>query len=198
MDLSATLSCLLRWRAASPIPGGLPIATSITEAEATTLRRLARGGRVIEFGAAMGYSTVVMALVAAHVTTVDPHTGIPGSLPALLHNLQAYGVRDRVTVVTATSQAFCRDACQSADADLVFIDGDHSYEAALHDLRCAASLLVAGGAIAIHDYARIGTVNRAVADWASDPPQVVDSMAVFSPTPATADLGLQMLSGYDP
>jgi predicted O-methyltransferase YrrM len=141
---------------------------------------------VIEFGAAMGYSTVVMALVATHVTTVDPHTGIPGSLPTLLRNLQAYGVRDRVTVVTATSQAFCRDTSQIADADLVFIDGDHSYEAALHDLRCAASLVVPGGAIAIHDYARIGTVNRAVADWTSTRPQVVDSMAVFSPAPALA------------
>lgn len=181
MDVPTVLSSLFCWRRVSLTPGGPPIPTSLTAAETATLQQLARGGEVIELGSAMGYSTVAMALVATHVTAVDPHSGIPGSRVAFLRNLQAYGVSARVTLVNSTSAAYCQGCDHTAAADLVFIDGDHSYPAALHDLRCASRLVRPSGAIAIHDYARIDSVRRAVGDWSSAVPRVVDSLAVFSP-----------------
>ena len=169
----------LTWRDAIPTGRtGPAIRTSITAAEARALRRLARDSVVVEIGSAYGYSTVVMALVARRVISIDPHTGLEDSEQVLRHNLAAFDVAKRVDVVVGTSQAYCARA-PASEADLVFIDGDHSYEATLHDLRCAAKLLRRGGTLAIHDYARLDEVRRAVDEaTGGDHPTIVDSLAV--------------------
>ena len=137
-------------------PGAGPaISTSVTEAEAATLARLAAGRQVLEVGSASGYSAVVMALGGAEaVTAVDPHTWIGGSYEAMLANLAAYGVADRVEIIREPSQTvlpwLAREQLQFG---LVFIDGDHSADAARHDLRWALELLEPGGVLAVHDYA---------------------------------------------
>ncbi|MGH7746573.1 MAG: class I SAM-dependent methyltransferase [Candidatus Dormibacteria bacterium] len=159
--------------------GGPRIRTSLTDLEGATLQRLAAGGDVVEFGAAYGYSTVVIAQVALSVISVDPHTALPGSRDILLRNLWQCGVLHRVTVVDTTSEAFCGRAYVGS-ADLVFIDGNHSTEATIRDLQCANRLLRGAGHIAIHDYTRLPTVRRAVDEWAGDGvPVIVDSTAIF-------------------
>jgi predicted O-methyltransferase YrrM len=133
---------------------------------------------VVEIGSAYGYSTVAMALVAKRVISVDPHTGLDDSEQVLRGNLHAFGVADRVDVVVETSQAFCARKPPTA-VDLVFIDGDHSVAATLHDLQCAAKMLRPGGTLAVHDYARLETVRQAV-DVATGGkrPRIVDSLGI--------------------
>jgi predicted O-methyltransferase YrrM len=159
-------------RPLAPLPGGPAIPTTITPAEAVALRELARRRRVIEFGAAYGFSTVTMALVAKHVTSVD----LGDDLPILMKNLIAYGVARRVTIIVGSSQVACQGGLGSAG--LVFIDADHSYAAALADLQCAASL--GAWTIALHDYARLPAVQRAADNWSpAGPSQLVDSLAIY-------------------
>lgn len=180
MDVRTSLASTLLWQGAVP-PGGRgpSIRTSITAVEVRALRRLAREAVVVEIGSAYGYSTVAMALVAKRVISVDPHTGLQGSLEELRHNLAEFGVADRVDVVVATSQAFCSRKPARA-VDLVFIDGDHSYEATLRDLQCAGRILRPGGAVAVHDYTRLESVRRAVEAARGDAtPEVVDSVAII-------------------
>src|SRR5262252_170036 len=142
----------LPWRDVAP-GDGPAISTSVTAAEAAELACLAEGRAVLEVGSAYGYSAVVMALAGARVTTVDPHTWIPGSLQAMQANLAAYGVSDRVEIIDEPSQAVLPWlAREGLSFGLVFVDGDHSAQAARHDIRWGLQLLEEGGTIAVHDY----------------------------------------------
>ena len=135
-------------------PGDGPaISTSVTAVEAAELARLAEGRAVLEVGSAFGYSSVVMALTGARVTAVDPHTWLPASHEVMTANLEAYGVADRVEIFRAVSQfVLPRLADEGARFGLVFIDGDHSAQAARHDIQWALQLLNPGGTLAVHDY----------------------------------------------
>jgi len=134
-------------------PGtGPAISTSVTGGEAAELSRLAAGKQVLEIGSAFGYSAVVMALAGADVTAVDPHAWIPGSYEAMLANLAAHGVTDKVEVIRESSfQALPWLGSEGTRYGLVFVDGDHSAEAVRHDVGWALKLLEPGGTLAVHD-----------------------------------------------
>ena len=138
---------ILPWRDRHVTDDGPAISTSLTAAEAECLRTLATGKRVLEIGAAYGYSTVLMALVAEHITSIDPHTNLD-SLAALRANLRAYGCQ--ATTLVGTSQQ--RLPALKGTFDLVFIDGDHSHEAVLHDVKATQRLRAKDGILACHDY----------------------------------------------
>jgi predicted O-methyltransferase YrrM len=143
----------LPWRDIAP-GDGPAISTSVQPVEAAALARLAGvAGDVLEIGSAYGYSTVVMALTGPRVTAVDPHTWIPGSLPAMEASLAAYGVASRVRILAETSASAMSDlAVAGTRFGLVFIDGDHSYEAVRDDADRALKVLRPGGVLACHDY----------------------------------------------
>lgn len=142
----------LSWRDVCP-GDGPGINTSLTAAESAELARLAEDRDVLEVGSANGYSAVVMALAGARVTAVDPHTWIPGSYEVMTANLAAYGVTDRVDIIREPSQSALPWLVREHRAfGLVFIDGDHSAEAARHDIRWGLQLLDPGGTLAVHDY----------------------------------------------
>ena len=156
------------------------IKAGISDLEAAELRCLARGAAVLEIGSAWGYSCVVMAKVARSVVSVDPHRDYD-SLATFLANLDAHGVRDKVTEIVASS----RDAlpelfAQGRRFDLVFVDGDHSAEQVAFDGLWSRHLLTPGGVIAFHDYSKelSGQVVQGLAGW---PPfdRLVDSLAVY-------------------
>lgn len=142
----------LPWRDVAPVPGPA-ISTSITSPEAARLAELAAGAhKVLEVGAAYGFSAVTMALAGADVVSVDPHNWL-GSYGPMTANLGAYGVAGRVEVRRERAQ----DALPALFAagqrfGLVFVDGDHSAAAVEHDLDWAKRLLAGGGVIAVHDY----------------------------------------------
>jgi SAM-dependent methyltransferase len=143
------------WRKVS-IGSGPAILTSVASEEAVELSRLARGASVLEVGSAHGYTATVMALAGARVTAIDPHGGrtwLGNTLKEMQANLEAYGVRDKVEIVPELSfTAMPRLARENRRYRLVFIDGDHAYDAVLVDLKNALDVLEPDGIIACHDY----------------------------------------------
>jgi predicted O-methyltransferase YrrM len=127
--------------------------TAITEDEAARLEELARGRRVLEIGSAYGYSAAVMALAGAvRVTAVDPHNAVP-SKGIMAESLEALNVADRVDMWCEYSgTALPRLAELKRKFGLIFVDGDHSVEAAARDAAMALPLLEPGGVLACHDY----------------------------------------------
>jgi len=83
---------------------------------------------------------------------------------------------------------------QPRSFDMVFIDGDHSYEGARYDIEHSLPLLRPGGILVLHDYdreSRLGPeyaegelalgVTRAV-DELGLPFRLVDTLAILQPT----------------
>jgi predicted O-methyltransferase YrrM len=73
--------------------------------------------------------------------------------------------------------------------DMIFIDGDHSYNAVVTDLRCWLPSLKPGGILAMHDM-DAPTVKQAfdevVGTNVLQPPQLVERLLICRPTPAAS------------
>lgn len=128
----------------------------LTAEEGTALAQAAAGRRVLEIGSYLGRSAICLAQTARQVTCVDPFDGRatnePGdTLVPFLENLTGYGLRDRVSVQVGTAAQILPDL-PSASFDLIFIDGDHDYNAVRADVAAALPLLAPGGVLAFHDY----------------------------------------------
>lgn len=150
-----------------PLPVEIP--TAVTEAEALELSKLAAGKRVLEMGAHLGFSTVVLARVAAELHSVDWHrgdlqAGEGDSLQAFRDNLRSHGVEDKVIVHVGRFEVVLPTLARES-FDLVFIDGHHSYESARRDIDLARPLLKSGGTIALHDYGRESQNGFREGDW---------------------------------
>ena len=197
---------LLEWRDVAPVPDRCPelkIWTSLTVNETATLRQLAKNKRVIEVGAAFGYSTVVLASVAVAVTSIDPHTTpvalgnfnfataedlgrySSGTLKTLIHNLLTAKLPD-VEIVCGLSQDVLPTF--SGLYEFAFIDGDHGLAIAMQDLYHCARLGVT--TIAVHDYREDLNpyVAPAVIEWLNHNPDwrmtdLVDTLALLEKQP---------------
>lgn len=170
----------LEWRDV-PIGDGPPINTSVTDAETARLAELATGRRVLEVGAAYGYSTVVLAQAATHVTSVDPHQWLPSYAP-LMANLHSYGVARKVDVLVTDSFTALGDLATVGERfGLVFVDGDHAEAAVEHDVTWARKLLAPGGILACHDYDEVTCpgVRAALDRLLGAPGELVDTLAVY-------------------
>ena len=145
------------------------------EAEGYALMTLAaRGpgtGAVLELGSFMGRSTCWLAngsksAFREKVTAVDHFKGSPehqpgeqfecaalkeagSTFPAFQANLEAAGLADHVEPIVASSEEAA--ASWQGPIRLLFIDGDHSYEAARRDFELWSPFVVPGGVIALHD-----------------------------------------------
>jgi predicted O-methyltransferase YrrM len=199
---------LLEWSEKPPVPAKPDITswTSITAKEAAELRKLARNREVLEIGSGFGFSTAVLASVANHVLSVDPHQVPPGygnffdgppspkyqsTYPAVKELLSELGLTDKVDTVFEPSQVLLAEGHVLAEGlggklTMAFIDGDHSYDAALADLTNCARILGPGGIIACHDYgeesgAATVDVPRAVDEWRQGRAfRLVDTLAVLA------------------
>lgn len=138
----------------------------------------ARGRRtILEIGSYRGKSCAMLALGSAadastppgHVTAIDPHMRAEGAGATaycdederVFHETMArLGVADRVTHIVKTS-ADARPDWPDTPIDLLWIDGDHSYEGVKRDLTDWAPLVTPGGILACHDYAHREGVRRA-------------------------------------
>lgn len=170
------MSITLPWR----IPRfGPEIETSITTHEAAELEFLARDHRVLEIGAAFGYSTVLMALVAEHVTSVDHHLAHQ-SEEKHNSNLHHYGVAHKVIRIVAPS----RQALPLLDPmtfDFIFVDGDHTFAGVVFDLEQSLRLIRPEGVIAFHDWneTTCPDVKRVLEAWLAPPDRIVDTLAIY-------------------
>jgi predicted O-methyltransferase YrrM len=170
---------ILPWRTV-PIPGGPPIQTSLTRAEADRLALLAKRRLVLEVGSAYGYSAVVMAQACAqHVLAIDPHDA-HNSLSDMQRHLLEHDVADLVTIILAASwQALPALVHARAQFGLVFIDGDHRAETVLSDAAFAWQLVGAGGTLACHDYGEDtcdGVRTALDYTWPDGPDELTDTL----------------------
>lgn len=143
--------------------------------EAIALYELARslppGAHVVELGAWLGKSSVVLARGlkgnrGAQVHSIDPFSGegdersrtryedlasrLEHSLEAEFRaNVRRGGVEGLVTPIRGLSHEVART--WRTPIDLLFIDADHSYEAVLRDFDDWSPFVKAGGVIAFHD-----------------------------------------------
>jgi cephalosporin hydroxylase len=197
------MSIRLGWRE-QPV-AGVEIWSSLLDEESAKLRELAKGKRILEIGAAFGFSTSTLASVAKHVWSCDPHNIVPswglfgietadvmgkyraGTLPVLQENLTNAGLEDKVTICIGYSQELlARDAPLAKELqgkiDLAFIDGDHGVDACLADLENCARILASRGILAVHDYDEFNNpgVKVAVDEWRKVLPlEVVGTLAVI-------------------
>ncbi len=125
------------------------------------LTRSLKPATCVEIGSATGCSACHIGLaqrenVAGRLFAIDPHTATdwndPGSvdtLALLQHNLRRCGVDRYVDVVCATSEQEERD--WTRPIDLIFIDGDHSYDGVKHDGNLFSRHLAPFGVAVFHD-----------------------------------------------
>jgi predicted O-methyltransferase YrrM len=131
-------------------------------------------GEIVEIGSFTGKSTCWMALGSKKlsrekVTAIDPFTGSPehqegqghevaaivneGSTHRIfLENIANMGVDDHILPIVAKSEEAVTD--WNKPIRLLFIDGDHSYEASRLDFELWSPFVVSGGLIAFHDIGR--------------------------------------------
>jgi hypothetical protein len=132
------------------------ILTAIRPAEAERLQELARGQVVLECGAFYGYSTVVLASVAAHVHSVDWHhgdkdAGAYETLQDYMANLTRYDVADRVTAHVGRFEQIL-PMLRASSFDGCFLDGQHDRASVDRDLEMVRRLMRRPSWIAVHDY----------------------------------------------
>jgi predicted O-methyltransferase YrrM len=115
-------------------------------------------GRIVEIGSWKGRSTAWLAagarLAGARVYSVDPHVGsyedpAAATLEEFRANLARVGLADHVEPLVMTSTEAAR--VMDEPVELLFIDGDHSYEAVRLDADLWLPKLVEGGTVMFHD-----------------------------------------------
>lgn len=142
--------------------------------EGRYLYRLARRrGHLLEIGCYMGRTTAIMLQAArvwgATMTTVDPFVALPHGVERATPerwraNLRGVGLEPPELLDVRSNRAVCG---WEREIGLLFIDGDHSYEAVRDDLANWTPFVGPGGIVALHDmwFPSITGVARAVSDW---------------------------------
>lgn len=154
----------------------LPATSAVNRREVQHLLRLAKAvpenGVIVEIGSCTGRSTC--ALGAGSDPSVEVYAvdcwdlGTDGlmSMPLLektFHqNIEEMGLTEKVTAIKGFSEQVSTTWHPEKKIDLLFIDGDHSYEGALRDLQCWTPFLSKSAVVALHDVDRIDTVYRAI------------------------------------
>lgn len=100
------------------------IPTAISPREASFMEALARNKIVVEFGALLGFSTVVLAKAASWLVSVDRHKDYSGpTYKAFMSNLERYRVTNvDVYVGDCLDYASKRGWWRTMDPDICFID----------------------------------------------------------------------------
>lgn len=140
-----------------------------------------RPRRVLEIGTHIGTASIIIGRALARngygkLLTLEPQSHYQDIAAA---NISRAGVSKYVEVLPFFSyQQDCLDRLDAeAPFDLIFIDGAHDYDAALHDIDLCYSLLRENGLMFLHDVGKKspsmdpserGGVRRALRDFALD------------------------------
>ena len=116
---------------------------------------------VVEIGSARGRSTCFIGKALQEnghgkVFAIDPHTRTDwndddstDTYEILLSNVTALGLQDVVEICRSTSDNVATK--WKGPIDMLFIDGDHSYEGALHDWQSFVPFVRPFGSVIFHD-----------------------------------------------
>lgn len=138
----------------------------LTKREGPLLYNLARkckkGTAIVEVGSFKGKSTIYLAGGSKNgsrntVYAIDPHTGLsvcqPGehmwTFEEFKNNIRDIEMNDIVVPILKVSAEACKDFDQPIS--LIFIDGEHTFEAAKKDFECWYPKICEGGTMAFHD-----------------------------------------------
>lgn len=149
-----------------------------TEAEQSALIEAARntpqGGIIVEIGAEFGMSASLFCNFAHPTVDIFSIDLFPGDLlQAHLNNLQQAGLEGRSHQIRGDSGELGL-YWKEGDIDLLFIDGDHTYEGVKRDIRAWTPHVAVGGLVIFHDCACATNLNphelhyevsRAIDDW---------------------------------
>jgi len=131
--------------------------------------KVPENGLALEVGSYKGKSSAYLAAgltSAARLACVDtwrndamPYDAPSDVMPEFLHNVGEY--RNKIETHQGTSVEIA--AGWSRPLDLLFIDGDHSYEGCRTDMQAWLDFVRPGGWIAFHDSSQVG-VERAISE----------------------------------
>lgn len=157
--------------------------SAVTDKEIAVLQELAFQKIVLEIGSQAGFSASMIALSAARVDCVDPFYDDP-NYNSPNYYAEGYLVKKYNNDVAKMFLDNTRNlpnvflhVGESAEVvkslmpvfDMVFIDGDHSYDGVITDLNLAFDKVKYGGIIALHDYEVPHNLNlgvkKALTDW---------------------------------
>ena len=147
----------------------------MTNKELTFLAETAKNSKcIVEVGCFQGRSTRAMAdNTQGQIFAVDPWVGTQynsknqplfdvddDNFQAFKRNLARHIQIGKVIIKKSKFEDFN----DKVEADFVFIDGDHRYDAVVHDINKGRSILKSGGILAGHDYGHDNwfDVNKAV------------------------------------
>lgn len=123
---------------------GVP--TALSSREVRALQDLARGRKVVEAGALLGGSTIIMARVAREVVSIDRHEGYTApTLRQFMSNMDRAGVSNVVRPVVGNAH----ELLDKHPAELAFIDLTGRLEDTLAALKAVRAPIVA-----VHDLCR--------------------------------------------
>jgi predicted O-methyltransferase YrrM len=140
----------------------------------------------VEIGSARGKSACYIGIALAEngsgrLYAIDPHRPTKwndaesvDTFKIIQANLAALGLSERVTIVRATSEEASRD--WRHPIDLLFIDGDHSYEGVRHDWDLFVPYVKPFGIVVFHDTAWEIFNNRGPARPDMGVPRFVDEL----------------------
>lgn len=118
------------------------------------------GGAIVEIGSWKGRSTTWLAsgarLAGRRIYAIDPHRlsredPEAATLDEFLGNLARNGLADVVEPLIMTSEE--AEARIAGPVELLFVDGDHTYDAVRRDAELWLSRLMDGGTVMFHDVA---------------------------------------------
>ena len=110
-------------------------------------------GPILEIGRDAGRSTIVLAMGARDAGHGYPVYSIefnPLKLRRAHENLSQFEVLDHVTLVEGDSAT--QVGRLPLPFDTVFVDGDHTYDGVIRDIRALIGRITAGGVLMFHDY----------------------------------------------
>jgi len=113
-----------------------------------TVRGLEGTPRVVEIGRYRGGTALLLAAAGGNVLSIDIDERLRASDESLRAALSRVGLEGRVEMVFADSTTF---PIEAGSIDLVFVDGDHSYEGVSRDVAHWVPALRRGGILLLHD-----------------------------------------------
>lgn len=135
------------------------------------LGKLFKPKRILEIGTYIGRSLIWLVLGSGQVelvVSVDNESYTPNSQSIAKQSLHDFGFRgNSVFIVGNTKDKSVKDQLRKFTFDLIHIDGDHSYEGCLNDLKLSWELLDSKGIVIVHDY-DASQVRKAVSDFCKE------------------------------